>query len=231
MELYYCLCIVDRERAGQLTDILKDLSISLCLQNLGFGTATHEHLSLYDLEETEKSVVTAVATKTSLKALIKAAKRKLFIDIPGNGVIAAIPIKSTDSRNTLEMLTDGQVIEGKVPDMNFDHEMIVVILNEGYSDVVMEAARTAGATGGTVFHAKGTGKAPSPLFRGVSLADEKDIIYILASKEKKSGIMKSINTHCGVGTKFGAVSFSLPVSEVAGIRAFDEENGSDNSET
>lgn len=224
MELYMTLSIVDRERAEELIELHRSLSMTLILQNLGFGTATREHLSLYDLEETEKSVITAVASGPSVKALIKAAKRKLFIDIPGNGVIASIPMKSINGRNTLEMLTEGQTLEGKVPDMNFDHELIVVILNDGYSDVVMEAARSAGARGGTVFHAKGTGKAPSKLFHGVSLADEKDIIYILASQKQKSDIMKSINESCGVSTKVGAVSFSLPVSEVAGIRAFDEEN-------
>lgn len=107
--------------------------------------------------------------------------------------------------------------------MNFEHELIIVILNEGYSDFVMDAARNAGATGGTVLHAKGTGKSRSEKFHKVSLAEEKDMIYILATAKKKAEIMKAINQDCGTDTKAGAICFSLPVSEVAGIRRLDEE--------
>ena len=52
----------------------------------------------------------------------------------------------------------GQNLMGTRPDMQFEHELIIVILNEGYSDMVVDAARSAGAAGGTVLHAKGTGK-------------------------------------------------------------------------
>lgn len=87
----------------------------------------------------------------------------------------------------------------------------------------MDAARGAGATGGTVLHAKGTGRTASEKFFGVSLAEEKDLIYILASSSKKSEIMKAITSNCGTGTKAGAICFSLPVSEVAGLRRLDDE--------
>ena len=61
--------------------------------------------------------------------------------------------------------------------MDFSHELIMAIMNEGYSDTVMDAARSAGAGGGTVLHAKGTGRARAEKFFGVSLADEKDRTY------------------------------------------------------
>ena len=112
---------------------------------------------------------------------------------------------------------------GTKPDMQFEHELIIVILNEGYSDMVMDAARSAGAAGGTVLHAKGTGKTKTEKFFGVSLAEEKDMIYIVSAAGKKSDIMRAINKNAGPETKAGAICFSLPVSEVAGLRKFDEE--------
>ena len=81
--------------------------------------------------------------------------------------------------------------------MNFEHELITVILNEGYSDFVMDAARAAGAGGGTVLHAKGTGGTRGEKFFSVSLADEKDMIYIIAHKDEKAAIMRSINEQAG----------------------------------
>ena len=107
--------------------------------------------------------------------------------------------------------------------MNFEHELIIVILNEGCSDMVMDAARSAGATGGTVLHAKGTGKTKAEKFFGVSLAEEKDMIYILTSSGRKAEIMKAISRDCGPETPAGAICFSLPVTEVAGIRRLDDE--------
>ncbi len=108
--------------------------------------------------------------------------------------------------------------------MNFQNELIVVILNEGYADMVMDAARSANATGGTIIHAKGTGSEKSEKFFGVSLAEEKDMLYIIAPAGKKSDIMQTISRQCGTDTKAGAISFSLPVSEVAGIRRLEEDS-------
>lgn len=223
MELYYVLGIVDRSRAGNLQEICRELKLSVVVTNLGTGTATSEHLLLYDLQPTEKAIIGTIVTADSMKKLMKAAKHKMYIDIPGNGVMMAIPMKSVNGGKNLAFFTDGQELGGALPDMNFKNELIVVILNEGYSDMVMDAARDAGATGGTILHAKGTGGRHAEKFFGVSLAEEKDMLYILAPSGKKSEIMKSISKNCGIGTQAGAVSFSLPVSEVAGIRRLDED--------
>lgn len=85
--------------------------------------------------------------------------------------------------------------------MDFSHELIMAIMNEGYSDTVMDAARSAGAGGGTVLHAKGTGRARAEKFFGVSLADEKDVVYIVAHAEEKAAIMQAIADNAGPGTR------------------------------
>ena len=136
----------------------------------------------------------------------------------------AVPLKSVSSGRTLAYLTDGgKSATGGVPTMNFDYELIVVILNEGHSDMVMDAARSAGAGGGTVLHAKGTGAIGTEKFFGVTLANEKDVIYIVASGKEKAAIMNAINKDAGPSTAAGAISFSLPVSDVAGLRRLDDE--------
>lgn len=223
MELYYVLSIVDRSRADELLAIHNELQLSLVLTKLGRGTAKSEHLSLYELEPSEKAVIGTVAGAASVRHLFRAAKLKMFIDIPGNGVMMALPMKSVGGGKNLAYFTSGQVLGGTVPNMDFEHELIIVILNEGYSDTVMDAARSAGATGGTVLHAKGTGKTRSEKFFGVSLAEEKDMIYILTPTGRKADIMKAISRDCGPETEAGAICFSLPVTEVAGIRRLDDE--------
>ncbi len=206
-----------------MTGIYRDSGANLVTVNLARGTATAEQLSRYGLDRTEKAIVSAAAGADVRKQVFRAAKRKLFIDIPGNGIIMAVPVKSVGGGSTLAYMTDGKVSSEGVPDMNFDYELIIVILNEGYSDMVMDAARAAGAAGGTVLHAKGTAAAGTEKFFGVSLGTEKDVIYIVSSAKEKAVIMKAIAGNAGTETKAGAICFSLPVSAVAGLRRLDDD--------
>ena len=221
MELYCVIAITDHERGEAMNTLYRAAGLRGILSMPGRGTATSEHLAIYGLDATEKYVISGVGNGDEAEGLIKSAKRKLFIDIPGNGVMLTVPLKSVAGGKTLAYLTDEQKLGG-APRMDFEHELIIVILNEGYSDFVMDAARAAGAGGGTVLHAKGTGGTRGERFFSVSLADEKDMIYIIAHKDEKAAIMRSINEQAGPGSRAGAICFSLPISSVAGLRAREE---------
>lgn len=221
MELYYVIAITDHDRGEAMNALYRAAGLRGILSMPGRGTATSEHLAIYGLDATEKYVISGVGNGDEAEGLIKSAKRKLFIDIPGNGVMLTVPLKSVAGGKTLAYLTDEQKTGG-APRMDFEHELIIVILNEGYSDFVMDAARAAGAGGGTVLHAKGTGGTRGEKFFSVSLADEKDMIYIIAHRDEKAAIMRSINEQAGPGSRAGAICFSLPISSVAGLRAREE---------
>ena len=215
--------IVDRDKAKYMADVFESHKLPLVLAMLGRGTASSEVLDLYGLEAKEKALLMTVAGADMTKQLILAAKRKLFIDVPGNGIMLAIPIKSVGGGKTLAFLSGGAAPDGAAPEMKFDHELIMDVINEGHTDPVMDAARSAGAAGGTVLHAKGTGGALSQKFLGVSLADEKEVVLIVSKAGEKAAIMKAIADNCGVGTPSGAISFSLPISSVAGLRVLDDD--------
>ena len=218
MELYYIIAITDHDRGEAMGSLYHAAGLHLILSMPARGTATSEHLAIYGLDATEKCVIAAVGSAQEADSLIRSAKRKLFIDIPGNGVMLTVPLKSVAGGKTLSYLTD-DLKAGGAPNMNFEHELITVILNEGYSDFVMDAARAAGAGGGTVLHAKGTGGTRGEKFFSVSLADEKDMIYIIAHKDEKAAIMRSINEQAGPGSKAGAICFSLPISSARSVSA------------
>lgn len=124
-------------------------------------------------------------------------------------------------------LTDHKSMNGDRPAMDFSHELICVILNEGFSDLVMAAARPAGATGGTVLSGKGTGARESEKFLGISLASEKDVVLIVAESRRKAAIMKAIVQGAGPGTDAGAICFSLPVTGVEGLRRLNAEEAAE----
>lgn len=224
MELNYVMTIVDRERAQTMETICQNLKLPLTLTMLCQGTATSEHLSLYGLVPKDKALICTAADREQTQKLMRAAKLRMFIDIPGNGIMLSVPIKSVGGGRTMAYLTDNKTPTGEKPKMVFSHELIYVILNEGASDMVMHAARSAGATGGTVLLGKGTGSRENGRFLGISIATEKDVVLIVAEAQKKAAIMKAIVEQAGPGTDAGAICFSLPVSQVAGLRQVDADD-------
>ena len=222
MQLNLVISIVRRDLGDALLAICKNRELPLTLTVLAHGTATREILSLLGLKQTEKAVVLTVADEEKTRQLIRDARDGLYIDIPGNGILAAVPIKSIGGGKTLAYLTDKQTAEPTPPRARFDYELVVVILNEGCNEMVMEAARGAGATGGTVLHAKGTGAKRAEKFFGVSLAEEKELLLILCSAAQKAGVMRAILADAGADSEAGSILFSLPVGEIAGLR-LDEE--------
>ena len=218
MELYYIIAITDHDRGEAMGSLYHAAGLHLILSMPARGTATSEHLAIYGLDATEKCVIAAVGSAQEADSLIRSAKRKLFIDIPGNGVMLTVPLKSVAGGKTLSYLTD-DLKAGGAPNMNFEHELITVILNEGYSDFVMDAARAAGAGGGTVLHAKGTHPGGSSQFFGLSIAEEKEMLLILTAAVDRSRIMRAVMDKAGVQSPAHTVMFSLPVESVAGLRS------------
>jgi len=199
-----------------MADVCKKLDIPVTLELHGRGTATKSMLDLIGLQSRERRIIMNIASQEQTAALIKEQKRRLYIDAPGNGIVISTPVKSVGGGSTLAYLGGGQA-KKRTPELNYDFELILAIANEGYTDAVMDAARAAGATGGTVLHAKGTGAANAEKFFKVSIAQEKEIVLILARAADKTAIMASVLKLAGPDSEAGALILSLPVSEVAGF--------------
>lgn len=172
------------------------------------------------LRQTEKIVMMSVVTDDTWKSVKKGLEEQVQIDVPGRGIAFLIPLSSIGGKKVLQFLTDGQEFEIEKESAMKDtkYELIVVIANHGHSEEVMDAARDKGAGGGTVIHAKGTGLERAEKFLGVSIADEKEMIFIVAKKEDKNRIMKSIMENAGLNSKARSVVFSMPVTDTAGLR-------------
>lgn len=227
MELNLVMAIIQRDRRETLEGICSNLKLPMTVTMLCNGTATSAHLSLYGLAPTEKALLCTVANEEQTQRLMRAARLRMFVDVPGNGIILSVPIKSVGGGRTMAYLTDNQTPSGNPPKMSFSHELIYVILNEGHSDLVMQAARSAGATGGTVMVGKGTGSKEKGKFLGISLASEKDVVFIVSESEKKAAIMKAIVEQAGPQTEAAAICFSLPVTQVEGLRRVEQDDSED----
>ena len=97
------------------------------------------------------------------------------------------------------------------------HELILTIINRGFADLVMDAAKAAGASGGTVVHARGTGVHEAEKFFGIIVQPEKELVLILTEREKKNDIMTAICKHADLKVAGNGICFALPVDQVMGL--------------
>ncbi|WP_295751748.1 P-II family nitrogen regulator [uncultured Oscillibacter sp.] len=217
------ITITDRSRGGEFAAWFQAQGASLVLSVLGQGTAATEVLDYLGLEATEKVVLLLASPRSS--RLVRRAQRELWLDVPGRGILMTVPLSSIGGARARDYLLQGEAEENDM-EKEITHELIVVITNRGYTDQVMDAARFAGAAGGTTVHAKGTGTELARKFFGVSLAAEKEIVFILAKEADRKPIMKAVMTQAGMGTKAQSVVFSLPVTDLAGLRLLEEDGES-----
>jgi len=107
--------------------------------------------------------------------------------------------------------------EYKKDNKNFD--LIVAIVNKGYTDLVMQASRKAGARGGTILTARGTGNSQIGDFYGIAIQPEKEVVFILSQKDKTDPILQSIYDNVGLHTNGQGIAFVIPAGQTVGLTA------------
>ena len=216
--------IVDRNQVRKYLHLYEEEGLQIMLVTLGDGTASGDVLDYLGLEATEKAVIFSVLTDENFYKTKKSLQKKLQIDAPGGGIAFIVPFSSIGGKKALQFFTVGQDFQKEEESALKDttYELVIVIANQGYIEMVMNAARGAGAYGGTVIHAKGTGMEQAEKFMGVSLAAEKEMIFIVAKKEQKNDIMKAVMEQAGLDTKAKSIVFSLPVTDTAGLRLLED---------
>lgn len=185
------------------------------------GAARSKTLSLLGIEESEKTLFFSLVSGDTAKTLLKGLTRDMYLDMPDRGIAVTCPLSSIGA-NALTTLVHGEINEKEKTNMNTEKELIVIIANRNETDLVIDAAREGGAAGGTVINAKGTAALGTRTFMGITLAAEKEVILVVAKKEDRTPIMRSVVQKAGMNTPAEAVVFALPISDAAGFRNFEE---------
>lgn len=108
-------------------------------------------------------------------------------------------------------------------------EMILCIVNTGFSETVMDAAKEVGARGGTVIHARGTANKEAEQFFQITVQPDKEIVMILVPEEIKDDVLHALYRSAGLKTEGQGIAFSLPVDDVVGITAQQNDNPAEQS--
>ena len=223
-ELSMLVTITTRNLTKKFVAFYEEMDMPVSVITLGSGTASSEILDYFGLAGSDKSVIFHIITDTKWKEVKRQLRLKMNIDIPGIGISFLIPLSSIGGVKALNYLTARQeYVKGEESSLkDTKYELLVTIANQGHTELIMDAARKVHAAGGTVIHAKGTGTQLAEKFMGVTLVPEKEMIFIVVRKSQKNAIMRAIMDEAGIGTKAGAIVFSLPVTDTAGMRMMEE---------
>lgn len=218
-QMVLMITVVNRGFGERVASILADAGSNFHILTLAKGTADTKLLDYLGLGETDKDLVISSAPAEVSKSLLDLLDTKIQLHKTGHGIAFTVPIHSIGNSAALNCLkgsfqTGQEEIEMS---QNKKYELIVTISNRGYTDDIMEAARSAKATGGTAFHARRVGVKEAESFFGVTIQPEKEVIFLLALQEDKDSIVKAITENTELQTNAKSIVFSLPVNDVAGL--------------
>ena len=227
------VCIISKTQEMELTEACNECCVSLHFSGIGYGTAKSHYMSYLGLDEIEKRLVYALIPNYCEARVLKHINRRLKLYLMGNGIAFTIPLSGISNIISNAILSTPYREEtsaehasknnGKEKEKIQMHELIVAVINQKFTDKVLEASRTAGATGATVFHTRSINNKQAEQLIGTSMKQETDTVAFLTSHAYKARIMEAIRETAGLKTDGNAVIFSLPVDSIVGIGRFEEE--------
>ena len=197
----------------------------------GEGTASSEILELFGLGETEKDVVLMFVGADFASETLDFINRKMNLEEIGKGIAFTVNINGIGGLRTLRLLSGIKVNlkpDAKIPvpiiwseeDLEMessDQDLIITIVERGFAGEVMDAAKAAGAIGGTILHARGAGIHETEKFLGVTIQPEKDLVMNLIPRSIRAAVIRSICEKAGLKQPGKGICFSIPVNQVAGM--------------
>lgn len=221
------LMIIARdEDERKLQAVLSSMHLPICHQIRGQGTATSEWLDICGLSGTTRIMTISLMPKRMTKYVMTGLRRALSLDKRGKGVAVTVPVRGLQS-SMVRLLSDlgdrtelGARKEGEEAAVKngSEYSMICVAVNSGYSEDVVDAARSAGARGGTVLKGVRRVEEKTSQFMGMAMQEEQDIAIIIIPREKKQDVMGAISAKCGLKTPAHGIVLSVPIDEALGLQ-------------
>ena len=215
-QLSLIMSIVERGSGGKLVKLYNKEHIFTHVRFEGTGTATSEILDILGLGASEKDIILSITTRPAAQALLAKLDDTLRSAVPGRGIAFAVELEALSS--LLAAFIDLRTkVEGgaEEPMENLKNSMILVTVNQGFTDIVMDTARKAGARGGTIIRGRWAGDESFAQTAGITtLQQEKELIFIVVPTELRNGIMDVIAKNHGLRTEAGAMVTSIGVEQL-----------------
>lgn len=215
--------ITNPKLADKATRIFRRSTLPVQYRLNAEGTASSEVMDMLGLGSIDKCILMSTVPRKLGDAMLHKLRAELHLGAVNSGIAFTISLTGLN-KQLMRMLT-------KTDEENTSHNtrkvgnimsdtkyaLIVATVNIGYSGDVMDAAREAGASGGTVIHSRWIGNQEAAVSWGLSMQEEKEIVLILSDTDKKVEIMSAISEKCGMRSEAKGIVLSLPIDAVMGL--------------
>lgn len=224
--------IINKEDESKFTEIVNECCVAVHYSGVGHGTARNAYMNYFGLGEVEKRFTMSLIPASAEHNILNAIGHGLKLYLVGRGIAFTVPLSGISNIINNAVLsgvekTDRQSgrrapISKKKKEKEILHELVIAVVGTKYTEVAIEAARAAGATGATVFHTKSINNERAEQAIGTTITRETDSIFFLTTLEYKTRIMEAVRDAAGLKTEGGGVIFSLPVDDLVGVGRFED---------
>ena len=205
------LSVTQAEDEHRVVEVLQKNGIPLCFEARAKGTAPSELLDAIGLGGTTRVLTAGLLPRANVPAVFGAINKALSYHKRGAGIAVTLPL--TGVQNSILQLT--APAEHTMKD--HPYALLWVSVKAGHGDEAVDAARKAGARGGTVLKGSRCSTEEASSFLGISIREEQDFVMIVVPQEQKSAVMQAVTAACGLNTPAHGVTAALPVDEVMGL--------------
>ena len=210
------LSIVERDKGQKLIKVLESINVKLNFQCVGFGTAPTEMMDIFGLGSNDKDIVISLAPETTVKDMMADFGTSFQSHTKFGGLMIILSV-SAAGRVLTELLSHNINNSSKrgLETMKNEHHnnLIIISVNEGYSDSVMQVARKAGATGGTVIKGRLADIDFVAELENSNIEEDRDILVILAPLKTSKQIMEDVNKEFGINSKANGIITAIPTEK------------------
>ena len=224
--------IINKEDENAFTETVSEYATAINFSGIGYGTARSHYMSYFGFDEIEKRITMSLIPSDQERKILSAVGHRLKLYLMGRGIAFTMPLSGisniisngilSGSERQSERMGERRTPGTKSKEKDYMHELVIAVVNRNYTDEMLDAARTAGATGATVFHTKSINNSKAEQQIGTNIDTETDSVFFLTSYEYKTKIMEAIRDSVGLKTDGGAIIFSMPVDELVGIGRFND---------
>ncbi len=211
------ISIVARGKGKRLIDTLSEREVRFCFQSVGSGTAPTEMMDVFGLGSNDKDIIFSFAPEATVKEMIAESGNSLGTSYEYGGLMMVLRLSSVN-RLVAEMVSHGLPVDlGKGVDTKMKnehkHNLIVITVAQGYTDAVMQTAKKAGATGGTVIRGRLAESEKLKELADIDIGDEREMILIMAPDTVSGQIMDEVNKEFGLRTEAHGIMCTVPIEK------------------
>ncbi|HHU55394.1 MAG TPA: P-II family nitrogen regulator [Acholeplasmataceae bacterium] len=208
----YC-AIVNEGLGNKVLKILKEQGVNGATIFKGKGTVHDKISTFFALDDVRKEIViSGCDEETGDKAFLEVCNR-LKLDKPKRGICFSITLEAIIGSNFYD---SSRKINVKEED-NMENKLIVVIVERGNGEAVVDAALKAGATGATIVNARGSGIHETQKVFNIEIEPEKEIVLLLVESENTDTITDEIRKELRIDEPGRGIIFILDVHKTFGL--------------